>query len=410
MNKLHVPGGPQRQRWAGPSVLAVLPMLAPGARREITPLLWVGGFFLLTALALLWVDSPLLVELIVALQVSVILLLSISVVSGRRKPIWSFVATFVLTALSLLLVFPVLVHLTVWPDPLGQSSLGTPLLKLFFGVGIREELVKSVPVFVMLALARWPRVPRSLTVRDSIDGVLIGAAAGVSFTLIETLGQYVPHTMALVESHGGDVAAQGYVGLTLTLARVISSAGGHVAWSGFFGYSIGLARTYPPYRRPLTLLTGLVVAALLHALWDDFNSEAVYVLIALVSYALLISVVVGGRQRAAAATAPLVAAPAPVPSSGLGLHVGANRYALTAGMVLTGAELPGLKPSGSGPVVASVQPNPSTPQILGLRNESGQTWSVRPAGQAEVQLPTGRTVRLTAGLSIRFGATIGLVG
>lgn len=414
-----MPGGPQRRRWSGPSVLAVLPVLAPGMARQTAHLLWAGAFFLLTAILLFRFDDPRIVELIVVLQVSVLLLLSISVVSGRRKSILAFLATFVLAFASLEFVFPLLLHLTRTQDraAAGQASLGEPLFLLFFGVGIREELVKAVPVFLMAALVRWPRVPRLLTVRDSIDGALIGAGAGVSFTLRETLGEYVPRLMALVAGHGGGVEAQGYYGLTLTLARVISSAGGHVAWSGFFGYTIGLALTYPPHRRPLTLLTGLIMAALLHALWDDFAGSAVVgMAVALVSYALLITAVVSARQRAAAALPTAAATPTPAPtptptrSGTLCLHVGANRYSLTPGMVLTASELPGLQPGGPGPVVASVQLNPAAPEVLGLRNESLQSWNVRPAGQAEIALPTGRTIRITPGLSVSFGATIGLVG
>jgi len=401
-----MPGGPQRQRWRGPSILVALPFLAPGMVRQAAPLLWIGGLFLFGVLGLFTARDPAAVQLIVAVQISLLLLLLISVASGRRKSIMSFAGAFVIEIIAMATILQLMISNMFDDEPyLGQSSLGLPLLRLIFGVGIREELIKALPVFLMAALAGWSRAPRWLVVRDPVDGLLIGAASGVAFTLVETLRYYVPDIMREAAYAGAGVETQGYYGLTLLLPRVLSSIGGHVAWSGFFGYMIGLARAYPPQRRPLTLLIGLAVAAVLHALWDDFGDITrdgpQLFLIAMVSYALLVTAVLSARQRAAGGV---------VAAAGLWLNIGAKRYNLAPGTVLTVTDLPGLQPQAPGFVVASVQRNSTSPGVLGLRNDSRQTWDARPVNRPATTVPTGRTVRLTPGLTLRFGATNGNVG
>jgi hypothetical protein len=60
--------------------------------------------------------------------------------------------------------------------------------------------------------------------------------------------------------------------------------------------------------------------------------------------------------------------------------------------------------------VAEMVPHPKRPDVWGLKNISGQTWSsVPPSGTPVVEVASGRSVSLIPGLRIRFGTSEGTV-
>jgi len=54
-------------------------------------------------------------------------------------------------------------------------------------------------------------------------------------------------------------------------------------------------------------------------------------------------------------------------------------------------------------------PHPKRPDVWGLKNTSGQTWSTVPPVGAALDVPSGKSVSLVPGLRIRFGASEGTV-
>jgi hypothetical protein len=80
---------------------------------------------------------------------------------------------------------------------------------------------------------------------------------------------------------------------------------------------------------------------------------------------------------------------------------------LAPGRKLTARGLMGMRGTPPGTPAAEVGRNPNDPAVLGLKNLSGLTWSVRfPAGP-ERQITPGRSVRLAAGTRIDFGVVEG---
>jgi DNA-binding helix-hairpin-helix protein with protein kinase domain len=61
-------------------------------------------------------------------------------------------------------------------------------------------------------------------------------------------------------------------------------------------------------------------------------------------------------------------------------------------------------------VLAEMVPHPKRPDVWGLKNTSGQSWtSVPPSGSPLVEVATGRSVSLVPGLRIRFGTSEGTI-
>jgi RsiW-degrading membrane proteinase PrsW (M82 family) len=216
----------------------------------------------------------------------------------------------------------------------GEPDENAPFLQLFMrhflGTGFFEEFVKAIPVLLLAWFGKQmsPAMQSKFGVTEPLDGILVGAAAGGGFAIVETLGQYVPNylsklwlTMGLA-LHGVTGANIGPVlaklnyqdlntliqqgsgllhtdpGIGFLIERSLDLSFGHMAYSGYFGYFIGLSVIKPEQRWKI-LGIGLVSASIPHALWDSVASLDITPLLAacaLLSYAVLAAAILKARE------------------------------------------------------------------------------------------------------------------
>lgn len=230
---------------------------------------------------------------------------------GKPKPWWVLIASAVFTILILLspvlslffLVFRGILPGSI-PDNPSTVGFGELFIRYFFGSGLLEELLKALPImgFYLLGRAFASPTREHIGVGEPLDGILIGSASAVGFTLFETLGQYVPGTIAQVAQQMGTDAGL-RLGLELLIPRILGDVAGHMAWSGWFGYCIGLSILKPRQAWQILAL-GYFSAAGLHGLWNSSTGLAstlgIFVLLLLmvvggISYALLGAAIVKAR-------------------------------------------------------------------------------------------------------------------
>ncbi len=344
------------------------------------------------------------------------------------------------------------------------------IIQAFFAAGLPEEVLKAVPVLLGVWAARSLQKNHVLwgaRVVEPLDGILIGVASGLGFTLNETLTQYVPQQIVYAHFHlvSDSMASE------LLIPRVLQNIAGHAAWAGILGYYIGLAAMRNTgWQRPA--LIGLGIAALLHGAWDASGENGlIELIVAVVSFAMLAGVIMKARElspnrsqlvrsqvteapvsASAAATPPTPPAPVaaaasampaaaaagaasatpmasvtPIPSAvrpaGIArsqtwgqrsetwdevpavecLDFGGSRLPLTLGARLTESQIPGLKASAGDGVVAVVNSNPEDVRMLGLKNLSTATWHVETVGHGSRELSTGRSIRIERGVRIQIG-------
>ena len=223
---------------------------------------------------------------------------------GKHKPWWVLVASALTTALVLLSPFLtvfIVVFRGILPGslPEGRNEVDFPtlLVRMFFGAGLMEELIKALPVLMAYLFGRLFRSPirERIGVAEPLDGILLGAASAVGFTLLETLGQYVPEIIDNVRLQGGEGVGQ-LVGLQLLIPRVLGSVAGHMAYSGYFGYFIGLS-VLKPRKSWQILMIGYLTAAGLHALWNATGviSGLLLSVVGVMSYAFLTAAILKAR-------------------------------------------------------------------------------------------------------------------
>ncbi|MDJ0796470.1 MAG: PrsW family glutamic-type intramembrane protease [Calothrix sp. MO_167.B12] len=222
---------------------------------------------------------------------------------GKHKPWWVLIGSGVAT--MLILLSPLLdVFIFVFRDILPGSLPETPditfrelLVRMFFGAGLMEELLKALPIMGAFLIGRILPSPwrERIGVWEPLDGILLGTASAVGFTLLETLGQYVPAVTQNVAQQAG-LGAGLLAGFQLLIPRILGSLPGHMAYSGYLGYFVGLA-VLKPRKSWQILLVGYLTASTLHALWNATGiiNGLLLIIVGVISYAFLMAAILKAR-------------------------------------------------------------------------------------------------------------------
>lgn len=224
---------------------------------------------------------------------------------GKQKPWWELIACACMTMLILRSpILPGFIHLFrerlpgSLPSTQESITFTELLVRMFFGAGLMEELLKALPILAAYLIGRGLPSPwrERIGVWEPLDGILLGTASALGFTLVETLGQYVPQITHSVELHSGAEAGQ-LAALQLLIARILGSVAGHMAYSGYLGYFVGLA-VLKPRKSWQILLVGYLTASGLHALWNTTGALFGWLLLVVVgvlSYAFLMAAILKAR-------------------------------------------------------------------------------------------------------------------
>lgn len=287
------------------SITQLFPILSTGQdlvrKAYLVPGVITVGFVVLMFTA---VGEPVFFNLLLAAYLTGAAYYFVYQLCGKHKPWWVLVGsalTTIVILLSPLLLLLVFVFRELLPGslPTDAELLSFPavLIRMFFGAGLMEELLKALPVLGAYFLGRQLSSPwrERIGIWEPLDGILLGASSAVGFTLSETLGQYVPEIIQHATFQAGEGTGQ-LVGLQLLIPRMLGSVAGHMAYSGYLGYFIGLS-VLKPRKRYSILGIGYLSAAGLHALWNatGFFSGLGLAVVGVVSYAFLAAAILKAR-------------------------------------------------------------------------------------------------------------------
>lgn len=251
------------------------------------------------------IGEPALFNLLLAAYLSTAAYYFIYQLCGKHKPWWLLLGVALATMAILsspLLGLSIFIFRQILPGQIPSSNESVNflllLIRMFFGAGLMEELLKALPILALQAFAQRLKAPwrQRLGVEEPLDGILLGAASAIGFTLLETLGQYVPEITQNATLQAGEGVGQ-LVGLQLLIPRLLGAVAGHLSYSGYLGYFIGLSALRPS-RRWLILGVGYLTAASLHALWNACGTINPIILASVggLSYAFLGAAILKARS------------------------------------------------------------------------------------------------------------------
>jgi|GEM_PF-2652252 len=182
--------------------------------------------------------------------------------SDRELPVTWAIGTVFFTAF---IGLPLLeVYLRIPLDVTGllirTRFLVVQLVGYVLGVGVREELTKALPLFLMAWLTTRMRKP--------VEGLVLGMMSGIGFAIAEN----VVYVFLTLEGALSAVERTGQLGYLVgpiynNVVRMAMTPFFHGCLSGIFGYFIAMA-TVERRRRWALLVTGLGLSAGLHGLFD----------------------------------------------------------------------------------------------------------------------------------------------
>jgi RsiW-degrading membrane proteinase PrsW (M82 family) len=162
--------------------------------------------------------------------------------------------------LEIYLALPV--DLTGWLT--SRSFFGFRLVGYVFGVGVREELTKALPLVVLALFTARMKKP--------INGLVLGMMSGIGFAGAENV-YYVYRSLDVALAAMKETGQLGYLVMPVynNVVRMAMTPFLHGCFSAIFGYFLSLAAA-DPRRRPVFLLVGLALSASLHGVYDTFVS------------------------------------------------------------------------------------------------------------------------------------------
>ena len=238
------------------------------ARRWSWVLVLVGGAALYEFIRRAIVDTgnPNLLPSLLLLGAAVVPTAFVTFIAGRRLVFGVGAGTVLLTALVGGVIGVVTAGVLEYNT---LQRLGTlPML----AVGVIEEAAKLiVPALVLLAVRRG---------RHPADGLLLGVACGAGFAVLETMGYAF---VVLVQSRGDLEVVD-----DLLFLRGILSPAAHMAWTALAAAALWQAASQRWHAAAVGrfVLTFAVVVAL-HTAWDLSGTTVAYVVLAVISLALL---------------------------------------------------------------------------------------------------------------------------
>lgn len=155
--------------------------------------------------------------------------------------------------------------LVVWAETMWELSAQRSLVpgpgldaSLAFMAGIIEELAKGLAVVLLFLVTRDD-------FDDVVDGIVYGAAVGLGFNYMESVG-YMTNMYSIFapEGYGATAAGVQWYG-----RQVLGLFFGHATYTAFIGAGLGIARQLPNMRQKvLAVVSGFLIAIAGHFSWD----------------------------------------------------------------------------------------------------------------------------------------------
>jgi len=151
---------------------------------------------------------------------------------------------FLLSCFSIYLIYPYHDYILNWLNYKASDNWLSQFILDFVSIGVIEEIVKIIPVLIILKFTKF--------INEPYDYILYASVSALGFAFIENL-QYLAETS-----------------INNINARLLFAAVGHMFFTSIWAYLMLLAKYYYrfKYKMIIMFLLGWILAALAHAFYD----------------------------------------------------------------------------------------------------------------------------------------------
>ena len=178
-----------------------------------------------------------------------------SVFSTIQVSIKKAISLFFLTQLLIFILVDLFKIPSIHPlYALTKPNMGflSHLIGYIFGVGVFEEFVKLLPVFLLLRKSKEPLIPQTVVFYGLISGIGFGVFEGVIYQL--TVNKQLDYETSFF----------------MNIARLTCLPFLHSIWAGISSYFLAFAFLYPKNRHSMWFLS-ILIPAILHGLYDTLG-------------------------------------------------------------------------------------------------------------------------------------------
>lgn len=143
------------------------------------------------------------------------------------------------------------------------------LIGYIFGVGVFEEFIKLLPVYLLLRKSKEPLIPQTVVFYGLMSGIGFGVFEGVIYQL--TVNAELDYSTSFF----------------MNIARLTCLPFLHSIWAGISAYFLAFSFLYPKNRRSMWILA-ILIPALLHGLYDTLGWSILGLFISYLGVPLLI--------------------------------------------------------------------------------------------------------------------------
>lgn len=195
-----------------------------------------------------------------------------SVFSTSQVSIKKAIGLFFLTQLVIFILVDVLRIPSIHPlYALTGENNGflSKLIGFTFGVGVFEEFVKLLPVFLLLRKSKEPLVPQTVVFYGLMSGIGFGVFEGVVYQL--TVNNQLDYGTSFF----------------MNIARLTCLPFLHSIWAGISSYFLAFAFLYPKNRHSMWFLA-ILIPAILHGLYDTLGWSILGLFVSYLGVTLLV--------------------------------------------------------------------------------------------------------------------------
>jgi RsiW-degrading membrane proteinase PrsW (M82 family) len=151
----------------------------------------------------------------------------------------------------------------------GNRGVLAKLIGYTFGVGVFEEFVKLLPVYLLLRKSKEPLVPQTVVFYGLMSGIGFGVFEGVIYQL--TVNAELDYSTSFF----------------MNIARLTCLPFLHSIWAGISSYFLAFAFLYPKNRHSMWVLA-ILIPAILHGLYDTLGWSLLGLFVSYLGVTLLV--------------------------------------------------------------------------------------------------------------------------